>query len=288
MLLSLAELMLSDPDTGAAWFALTSVSELLGAGKDGTSVGLLTRFRELYLRFGDRVRVFSDLKSVITAEASGQKIKGAPASGFDPAIAESIDAGRLIGLLAEARDHWLTHREKVHRFHEAGLGKHAERWEREEWFRAATTEWIRTFFSPRGLDHSDDVLAKYLRELGLSVSVETLKGDHLQFPCCWTYALLRRLADLSATLPETVVAEEFPDLVDVLRPGPNDLIDAEIAACGGQCGLIVTDDLPLARKINRLFDAHLIRLQALTVRDALNSWNPPNGRRRDWSSYTPV
>ena len=72
------------------------------------------------------------------------------------------------------------------------------------------------------------------------------------FLCLWTHALLVRLAQFAQTIPDDIRGREFPDLVQVLKPHENDLLDAYIAGCGAQCGILLTEDKGLTAKVQEV------------------------------------
>lgn len=260
------------PRASKVWVAGTTLMEILG-GSEASALALVIELKRLSGHFGSAIGIFPELDKVVRAESSGDGIPVADLRDLAPAIDGCIRAGRLIGAFEQGRASWLAHREKVRANHELESARLQEAWAEDSDFRSALIAAVQQFFAPAGLAHADDVLVRYFGELGLDVSkVERLKASWTSYPSCWTYALLRRLRDFAVTIPPGQLPRELESFADVLEPHPNDLVDAEIAAVGAQCGALITDDTALARRILRLTDAGLTRAVALPVSDWLQSW----------------
>lgn len=276
----LTDVLVAHPDQGNVWFSLMSLSEIVAPDRVKTRIDLLERFRNLYQRFGDRVRFLRSLNDNVLAECRSTGIPSAPAQVVEEDVLKAIEAGDLVGLLQEAREDWRSNKERLRERHGALALEYRKDYDESPEFRKDFAQIVPTFFSAEALNQCDDIAADLIAETEPAVSLEAVKSQHLLFPCTWTFALLARLAQYAQTISPGERRAQFPSLDAVLTPHANDFIDAEIAGTGGRCGMMITNDRGLIAKLNRLHDANLVRLQGFTVSDALAAYNPPNGRTR--------
>ncbi len=276
---ALTEVLVAHPDQGNIWFALMSLSELIASKSAEIRIELLKRFRNLYLKFGGRVRFMRSLADNVRAECIASPFPSGIASDVDEDIVKSIEAGDLVGLLQEGHEDWLSEktrlREKYDEFGNRDEKTYAERAD----IRFALAQNISTYFSFAGLEQCDDIAAELIADLGSSgssLTLDAVKARYEDYPCIWTFSLLARLAQYAQTIPEEERERNFASFQDVLEPHPNDFIDADIAGTGAHCGMMITNDRRLIAKLNRLYDASLIRMQGFTVSDALVAYIPPN------------
>ncbi|MFP2894987.1 hypothetical protein [Corallococcus sp. 4LFB] len=290
-LLALSDLLLAKPKYGHVWFSLTSLLEMLAPAEPASRIEMLTRFRSLYSRFGNRVRFFGpgDFASVV-AEWTGAH-QYALVQNIDKEVAASIEAGDLVGTLKLARDDWMKQRVSLRAAYNERKNKYKAAYAANAQFRNEFNKNVAQYNTANALEQCDDVARTLIVDFAKQPPDALLKAksDHLKYPCTWTYALLKRLADYSATLTDGQRNAEFAHLGDVLAAHPNDYLDAYIVASGGSCGMFITNDGPLIDKINFLHGGQpsLIQLQAFTVYDALHAWNPPDGDVRDRSKPIP-
>lgn len=281
-LLSLTEKLLARPRTGNVWFSLPSLYELLAPKVAARRIELLKRFQNLYTQFGHRVRFFDlDWYSFVAAEWSNEGFRSAPANMIDKAVTASIAAGDLVGYLKTWRDTWIKDKDKIHEKHTEDVQRLSKCYESEQWFRDEFKRSIERYGTADALEQCDRLvralIVSYTQQPPEAVLVA--KANHAEYPCTWTYALLARLAHYAATLTKAERELNFAHYGELLKADRNDDIDAYIAASGGMCGRLITNDRPLVQKVNFLHDASpsLIRLQAFTVDDALKQFNPVDG-----------
>jgi hypothetical protein len=278
---ALTELLVAHPDQGNVWFSLMSLSELVAPASPKTRIELLTRFRKLYLRFGDRVRFMRSLDDNIRAECTGSGFPAAIASAAaDGDIAKSIAAGDLVGLLKEGHEDWRAEKKKLRERYEEYTKHHQKGYAERAEIRLAFAHSMQNFFSMDGLNQCDDIASRLIASANCSLTLDAVKARHQEYPCVWTFSLLGRLAQYAQTITDDERRRDFPSFQDVLEPHANDFIDADIAGTGARCGMMITNDRNLIAKQNKLYDAKLIRMQGFTVSDALAAYNPPNGRTR--------
>ncbi|SEN37549.1 hypothetical protein SAMN05444354_1474 [Stigmatella aurantiaca] len=286
-LLALTDLLVEHPDQGNVWFSLLSLSEMLGPRKASRQIEVLSRFQNLYKRFGDRVKFFGPGRfSSVRAEWEGKgSFLCTSASSIDEYVSASIAAGELVGMLKDVRDEWETSKAAMQQAYADQTAKCRAHYESDLMFREAIKTGIAQFGTENVLEQCGDIVERLLVEV-LGRPAEDLslaKENPSAYFCTWTYALLKRLADFSATLTDEERETNFAEYGRLLVPNPNDFFDAYIASAGGQCGMLITDDEGLIAKLNALHDAHpsLVRLQGFTVGDAWIAYDPPNGRKRD-------
>jgi hypothetical protein len=284
---ALTDLLVAHSDQGNVWFSLMTLSELIAPGSAETRVELIKRFRNLYLRFGERVRFMRSLDDNIRAECTTRRIPSKPASVVDGDVAKSIAAGDLVGLLKEGRDDWDAEKRRLREKYQNLVEKNRQQYERSADFRFAFAQCVPTYFSAEGLNQCDNIARDLIAEANPSLTLDTVKARYQDYPCIWTFSLLGRLAQYAQTITDDERKQHFPAFQDVLKPDPNDFIDADIAGTGASCGMMISNDRGLIAKLNRLYDANLIRLQAFTVSDALLAYNPPNGRVREPAGVAP-
>ena len=119
----------------------------------------------LFFHFGERVGVFPELDVVVRGEVEGSGITGGLVRDLEPVVVECLEAGRLVGVALEAKEDWLRHRAKVHANFEEDRRGLQEAWIGDAAFRAELVRAIEGFFSPFGIEHSDDGLGRYFKEL---------------------------------------------------------------------------------------------------------------------------
>jgi len=277
---TLANLLLKQPGQGHIWFTLMSLTEMVAPNDRGVRMDLLKRFRSLYSRFGDRVRFTRSLDDNVRAECTDGMAPAEAASIVDDDVLKSIAAGDLVGLLATSRDHWLEGKPRLREHYDALSAADKEKYASDERFREAFSLCIPRFFSEAGLDQCDDIAVEVLTSAAVHLRVEEAKARYREFPCVWTFSLLVRLSQYAQTIRKPGRDAHFAALADVLEPHANDFIDADIAATGGFCGMMITNDRGLIARLNRLYDAGLIRLQGFTVADALRGYTRPEASGR--------
>lgn len=276
---ALAELLIAHPDQGNIWFHTMSIAEMLAPKKAEKRIELLKRFRNLYLRFGDRVRFMRSLSDNVRAECLGTAIPSAPADTIDEDIVRSIAQGDLVGLLKEGHDDWRAEKQRLRTRYNDISTKYRKDYGTRPELRTIFEQVLPTFFSEAGVESCDDIALSLIVDANLWLPLNRMKRQYHDFPCVWTFSLLGRLAQYAQTITDED-RKRFHGFEDVLEPHPNDFIDADIAGTGARCGMMITNDYGLIVKLNRLYDAGLSRLQAFTVNDALAAYNPPNGRAR--------
>jgi hypothetical protein len=292
-LLALSELLVAKPEYGHIWFSLISLYELLAASTADKRIELLKGFRNLYSRFGNRIRFIggTHLESVVSEWSEHKTFLFAPANIIDNDIIASIAAGDLVGMLKELRDKWEEEKTRLRSNYDARAKELREFYAVNSWFREDFAQNITLYGTLNALEQCDDEAKKLIIDHAKQPpeALRMAKENHTQYPSTWTYALLVRLAQYAATLTGVERNSKFARYGSLLKPHRNDFIDACIAASGGHCGMLITEDAGLLAKINALHDTQppLIRLQAFTVYDALIAWNPPDGGVRDRSKPIP-
>jgi len=287
-LLALADLLVEKPDRGYIWFALTSLYEMLAPNDAAKRIDVLKRFQNLYTRFGDRVRFFGagPFASVI-AEWADEGPMYARADAIDDAVNASIAAGDLVGVLKEARDEWEVEKARLWKSHADDVARYRAIYESNPAFREDFKRSVERLGTINALEQCDDIARHLIVGLAkrLETDLEVAKANPAVYPCTWTYSLLVRLADYAATLTKAEWKANFAQYGRLLKSDPNDYLDAYIAATGGACGMVITNDEGLIEKLNFLHDIQppLVRLQGFTVYDTLIAYNPPNGDKRDRS-----
>ncbi len=279
----LTELLIAHPDQGNVWFSLMSLTELVAPTSRETRIELLKRFRNLYLKFGDRVGFMRSLDDNVRAECAAKPFPSSSASVADGDIVKSIAAGDLVGLLKEDHEVWSAKKKKIRETYEEYGKRNEKNYGERADIRSALALSIPNYFSINGLEQCDDIAAGLIAELASSdpsLTLDAVKARYQNYPCIWTFSLLARLAQYAQTITDDERKRNFPSFRDVLEPHPNDFIDADIAGTGAHCGTMITNDRGLIAKLNRLYDANLIWMQGFTVSDALVAYNPPNGRTR--------
>jgi hypothetical protein len=273
-LLAFAERFVARPENGEIWFSLNTLSELVVAEQPAVGIDLLRRFQTLYRRLGERARFMRTLEDNIRSEVRNDGIRCETVDVVDPYVEACIKAGGLVGEMVEVNRHWRLHKAKMHCRYARQIRRYQKFYAGSDRFREQYDFEVSTFLSRRGLDQADDLVQQHINHLDLGLRLDTAKARNEVFPCLWTHALLLRLAQYAQTLPGSVRAAQFPQLSKILTPERNDVIDAEIVATGGFCGMALTLDRLLLLKVNALHDAGLIRLQALTLHDALYTYRP--------------
>jgi hypothetical protein len=292
-LFELADLLVEHPDTGDIWLSLLSLSEMLAPKKVARQMEVLRIFQNLYRRFGDRVKFFGPENfSSVRAEWKGKgSFLSAKVSEIDEYVSDSIAKGELTGVLKDIRNDWETAKEAMQKAYADKAAEYKAEYESNPAFREAVKEGIAVFGTAKVLEQCEDIAESLLVNVLRRPAEDLLmaKKNPSAYHCTWTYALLRRLADFSATLSEQERKANFEKYGRLLEPHPNDFVDACIASDGGQCGMLITDDEGLIAKLNALHDAHpsLVRLQGFTPHDALIAYNPPNGRKRNRTKPIP-
>jgi hypothetical protein len=275
----LTRVLIDHPDQGNIWFHTMSVAEMVAPNDYQKRIELLKRFRSLYLRFGERVRFMRSLDDNVRADCLGLGIPSAPASVIDKDIVQSIAAGELVGLLQAGHEDWREEKRRLRTRYYDSTTKHQKSYAERADLRDLFPHALASFFSANGLEWCDDIALYLIVDGNLWTPLNAVKQRHRDYPCIWTFSLLGRLAQMTQTLTDEE-RKRFPEFQDVLEPHRNDFIDADIAGTGARCGMMITNDHSLIAKLNRLYDAGLIRLQGFTVYDALVAYNPPNGRVR--------
>jgi len=275
----LTALLVNHPDQGNIWFSPMTLAELVAPRSPAKRIELLRRFRNLYSRFGERVRFMRSLADSVRAECLGTGIPSAPAAVVEQDVAGSIVSGSLVGLLRDAHDDWQVEKQRLRANYDRLTERNQQSFANRADIRSALRDGLALFFSAGGLNFCDDIALDLVVDSGTWVPFEMVMRLHQNYPCIWTFSTMARLAQFAQTVSD-VERPQFHGFEDVLEPHRNDFIDADIAGTGGRCGMMITNDHSLLLKVNRLHDAGLIRLQAFTVMDTLVAYNPPNGRTR--------
>ncbi|NPD22149.1 hypothetical protein [Corallococcus exiguus] len=292
-LFALAELLVEKPEYGNIWFSLSSIYELLAPEEPATRVELLSRFRKLYMRFGERVRFIGpgNFSSVVAEWSADGSFTYAMAKNIDSEVLAAIAAGDLVGSLKLAREDWMAQKAKLRAAYNERVAGFKRYYKESSEFREAFRSYLLRYNTKHALEQCEGVAQTLLVEFAKQPpeAIAKAKENHKRYPCTWTYALLSRLADYSATLTEGQRRADFPNSGNLLKAHANDFVDAYIVASGGKCGMLITNDHALIDKANFLYDAEpsLIRIQAFTVYDTLIAFNPPNGGVRDRSREIP-
>jgi hypothetical protein len=291
-LLALSELLVEKPDRGHIWFSLTSLSELLGPSDAAMRIELLKRFQNLYRRLGDRVRFYNPKPfASVFDEWNDANPVYARVDSIDEEVTDAIKAGDLVGQLKIGREHWEADRARLWQNHANNVNKYRATYKSDPAFREAFKKSVELLRTSNALEQCDDIATQLIVTYAKrqEADLELAKAKSADYPCTWTYSLLVRLADYAATLTKAEWKANFAQYGRLLKSDRNDYLDAYIAATGGACGMLITNDEGLIDKLNFLHDAQpqLVRLQGITVFDALKSYNPPNGDRRDWSKPIP-
>lgn len=292
-LFELTDLLVEHPDQGDVWFSLLSLYEMLAPRKPARQIAVLTAFQNLYRRFRERVKFFGPgrFSSIRSEWENDGRVQFAHANAIDEWVSASIANGELVPELKAAREEWEVAKAELRKEHDAKVARCKADYESEPVFREAVKAGIAQFGTENVLAVCDDIVERLL------VNILERPADDLRlakerpssFNCTWTYAMLTRLADFSATLTEEEREKNFKPYGRLLEFDPNDFIDAYVASFGGKCGMLITDDEGLILKLNALHDVHpsIIRLQGFTVEDAFIAYNPPNGRKRDRTKRNP-
>ncbi|MBZ4423336.1 hypothetical protein [Myxococcus sp. RHSTA-1-4] len=292
-LFGLTDLLVEYPDQGDIWFSLLSLYEMLAPRKPARQIAVLTAFQNLYRRFGERVKFFGPgrFSSIRCEWESAGRVQSAPANAIDKLVSDSIAKGELVAELKAAREDWEAAKAELRKEHDAKVARCRAEYESNPVFRDEIKESLVQFGTEKALDQCDDVVSRLLVNVlnRPADDVRLAKERPSSFNCTWTYALLTRLADFSATLTEEEREKNFKRYGRLLEFDQNDFIDAYVASFGGKCGMLITDDEGLIRKLNAIHDAHpsIVRLQGFTVEDAFIAYNPPNGRKRDRTKQNP-
>ncbi|MFY1824941.1 hypothetical protein ACN47A_03440 [Myxococcus fulvus] len=291
-LLALSALLVEKPDRGHIWFSLTSLAELLGPDDASKRVELLKRFQNLYRQFGDRVRFFGPGPfSFVVAEWGDKGPMYSPANAVDDDVCASIAAGDLVGSLRLARQSWEIERARLWQVHADKVKRYRAAYESDQVFRDEFKRNVELLGTANALEQCDDIARSLIIDHAKrsESALGEAKANPQNYPCTWTYSLLVRIADYSATLKKSEWKAKYSRYGRLLKSDENDYVDAYIAATGGGCGMIITNDGGLVDKVNFLHDAEpsLVRLQGFTVRDAVIAYNPPNGDKRDRSKPIP-
>ena len=293
-LIALSELLVAKPEYGKIWFSLPSLNELLAPQSPAVRIELLNRFRALYSRFGDRVCFLGGRNPLPTvcAEWSGdRKFMQMRVDAIDDVIQDSIAAGDLVGVLKSSHEAWMIDRERLWKLHSEKVTEFQALYAGDAEFRRAFKANIELLGTVNALDQCDDLALQLIVDFAKrpAEDLEKAKANPGDYPCTWTYALLSRLADYAASSTKAEWKANYAQYGRLLKADQNDYIDAYIAATGGGCGMLITNDEGLIDKLNFLHDVQppLIRLQGFTVYDALIGYNPPNGDKRDRSKPIP-
>ncbi len=278
----LTELLLHHPGQGNFRFSLMTLTEITAPADRQRRIELLKRFRNLYLRFGNRVRFMRSLEDNIRAECANRLQPSADASVVDKDITESIASGDLVGVLKEDYENWLRKKVEIRNKYGEYAKKSRKDYAERPDIRLALEQCVPQYFSLNGLEQCDDRAKELLADAAdanPSLTLDDIKSRHRDYPCIWTFALLARLAQYAFTIPDADRKQKFASFEKLLEPHPNDFIDADIAATGAHCGTMITNDRALVAKLNSLYDADLIRMQGFTVSDALRGYIPPTASR---------
>jgi hypothetical protein len=275
---ALTELLLNHPGQGNFWFSLMTLTEITAPADRQRRIELLKRFRNLYRRFGNRVRFMRSLEDNIKAECASRPHPSADASVVDKDTSDSIASGDLVGLLKEGYEDWRREKVKIRNKYDEYAEQSREGYAQKPEIRLTLKQVVPQYFSLNGLEQCDDIAKNLLTDAAdanPSLTLDDIKTRHKDYPCIWTFALLARLAQYAFTIPDAERKQKFPSFERLLEPHPNDFIDADIAATGAHCGTMITNDRALVAKLNSLYDANLIRMQGFTVSDALIGYIPP-------------
>ena len=272
--------MTAKPEFGDAWLAMPAFLELLATGDDEGRVRLLGRLLRLLKESGSRLKVLAPLRMLVRAEWGSENTWLWSPSHLEEVVTTAVANGTIEGsLLVELRDEFLGWKvAQKQRFLE----------QKKEWrgrfrsdpsFAADIERALEGWSSPQAYRECDDIARNLLEDAG---QPESALDQAIQAPakylCTWMFALMVRLSQFAASIPGDVRQDRFKLFTQVLTPDRNDLTDANIAASGAQCGILITEDPGLQARVKLLHARNLVRLQAFGVDQLDRVWRPP-GRR---------
>jgi hypothetical protein len=263
--------MTARPELGAVHFGIGSIDEWLASENEATQLQYLRTFRRLYKFLPNRLMMLGDVPSMIEGEwATPFHSRRVRAEFLDAEIAKVLDRGTIRGTVLEvARTRHLKRRADQQAAFDVERERFQKHYRTDEKFRTAIQQ-VLTNLGPEAFTICDDLAAQLIVAHGKrpASAVKLALKNPGRYLTTWTFALLRRLSQFAQTFPNDLRSFAGDRFLEVLKPRPSDFADAEIAASGARCGLLITEDQTLMARINLLWNAELIRLQAVDTEEA--------------------
>jgi hypothetical protein len=295
MLANTLRRMTAHPKMGSAHFSIASIHEWLASESQATQLQYLRTYRRLYKLLPNRIRVLGDIRQLIEGEwARPPHSRGIRGEFLEDAIVQAVAQGTTTGTFFEkARESYVAWKKARQPGYAEEQTRFQHAYKTNETFRRSVQQALR-HLGPDSFTICDDLAARLIRDEGKrpESDVKIALGTPGKYLSTWTFALLRRLMQIAQTFPSDFRSFGGERFLDILKPSPSDFTDAEIAASGARCGILITEDKTLRARVDLLWNAELIRLQAVDSYEAAFDFpdTPPDfenasdemARLQDW------
>jgi hypothetical protein len=277
-LIDLMQRMTAKKEYGSGWLAMPTFLEMLATTSRPKRIRLVELLFRLLQEVGGRVKIFAPFQMLVKAEWNDRVVPYWRSAHLKALTKEVLDTGDIEGtLLGEARDEFLAWKKTQRSQYLTTSLKWRQSFIKEPAFRADVERALKSWKAPEAYAECDDVALRIMRSDGRQPDTAFEKAR--QFPqdylCTWTFSLLVRLSQFAQTVPSAIREAKFSEFGDVLKPNKNDLVDANIAASGAKCGILITEDKGLTARVNLLHQRNLTRLQAFGLKFLADNWRPP-------------
>jgi hypothetical protein len=277
--------MTARPEYGRAHVPWVCLMELAAAPNPERQahLGVLLNLR---LELGDRLSVTGNLENSIAREWEEPRTSATVRWDFlEPELVECVRTGGAGTKLDAAGEDFRRWREEHHQWHAEAAEEMQAKYREEPGFRRALQHLLTNGTREEMLGYCDDIVGRYVSEATgreKDDAIAIAKSNPDRYWVTWTYAVLVRFAQYAQTIPSDERARgPFGGYGRMLRDDKNDFNDAQLAAVGGPCGMLITEDRGLRERINFLQRRGFLRLQAFNFSDAEANWHEPGWRPSD-------
>jgi hypothetical protein len=279
-LIDLVQRMTAKEEYGSGWLAMATFLEMLATSNPKKRIQLVELFHHLLQVVGSRVKIFAPFQMLIEAEWSDRRVPYWKSAHLEAVTKEALNVGDIGGtFLGKARDEFLAWKKTQRTQYRKTTSKWRQLFVTNTAFRSSVEEALRNWKAPEAYATCDDVALGIMRSDGRQpddTAFENARRCPKDYLCTWTFALLVRMSQFAQTIPGDIRQAKFSEFGDVLRPNKNDLVDANVAATGAKCGILITEDNGLMERVNLLYQRNLMRLQAFGLNFLADAWRPPS------------